>query len=142
MSKILSLAQVTRGQWLSARHHPPRLAAATWGLGRRCRGGRGRSLQERKPPMFDDVAAPTQLQSRAQEILAKALAEERLGAAEGYTLMQVTGSDVPALLHAASVLRDRYKGHKVSYSRKVFIPLTNICRDRCGYCTFRKDPWE
>ena len=56
--------------------------------------------------------------------------------------MQASGSDLPALLHAASVLRDRYKGHNVSYSRKVFIPLTNICRDRCGYCTFRKDPWE
>jgi 7,8-didemethyl-8-hydroxy-5-deazariboflavin synthase CofG subunit len=92
--------------------------------------------------MFDDVAAPSQIQTRAQEILEKALAEERLGASDGYALMQVTGSDLPALLHAASVLRDRYKGHNVSYSRKVFIPLTNICRDRCGYCTFRKDPWE
>jgi FO synthase len=92
--------------------------------------------------MFDDVAAPSQIQSRAQEILEKALAEERLGAPDGYALMQVTGSDLPALLHAASVLRDRHKGHNVSYSRKVFIPLTNICRDRCGYCTFRKDPWE
>jgi FO synthase len=92
--------------------------------------------------MFDDVAAPSQVQSRAQEILEKALAEERLSASEGYALMQVTGSDLPALLHAASVLRDRHKGRNVSYSRKVFIPLTNICRDRCGYCTFRKDPWE
>jgi 7,8-didemethyl-8-hydroxy-5-deazariboflavin synthase CofG subunit len=92
--------------------------------------------------MFDDVAAPSQIQSRAQEILEKALAEERLGAPDGYALMQVTGSDLSALLHAAGVLRDRHKGHNVSYSRKVFIPLTNICRDRCGYCTFRKDPWE
>ena len=92
--------------------------------------------------MFDDVAAPSQIQSRAREILEKALAEERLGAPDGYALMQVTGSDLPALFHAASVLRDRHKGHNVSYSRKVFIPLTNICRDRCGYCTFRKDPWE
>src|SRR4029453_11016086 len=92
--------------------------------------------------MFDDVAAPIQLQSQAQGIVEKALAEESLGAPDGYALMQVTGSDLPALLHAASVLRDRYKGHNVSYSRKVFIPLTNICRDRCGYCPFRKDPWE
>jgi 7,8-didemethyl-8-hydroxy-5-deazariboflavin synthase CofG subunit len=92
--------------------------------------------------MFDDVAAPIQLQSQAQGIVEKALAEESLGAPDGYALMQVTGSDLPALLHAASVIRDRHKGHNVSYSRKVFIPLTNICRDRCGYCTFRKDPWE
>jgi FO synthase len=92
--------------------------------------------------MFDDVAAPSQIHFRAQEVLDKALAEERLGASDGYALMQVTGSALPALLHAASVLRDRQKGQHVSYSRKVFIPLTNICRDRCGYCTFRKDPWE
>ena len=92
--------------------------------------------------MFDDAAAPSQVQSRAHEILEKALAEERLSTAEGYALMQVNGSDLPALLHAASLVRDRHKGRHVSYSRKVFIPLTNICRDRCGYCTFRKDPWE
>ena len=92
--------------------------------------------------MFDDVAAPSQIHSRAQEVLEKALAEERLGASDGYALMQASGSDLPALLHAASALRGRHKGYKVSYSRKVFIPLTNICRDRCGYCTFRKDPWE
>ena len=30
----------------------------------------------------------------------------------------------------------------VTYSRKVFLPLTNLCRDYCGYCTFRRDPGE
>ncbi|HEX9869267.1 MAG TPA: radical SAM protein, partial [Candidatus Tectomicrobia bacterium] len=92
--------------------------------------------------MFDDVAASSHLHSEVQESLAKALAEEPLSARDGYALMQATGSDLPALLQTASVLRDRHKGRNVSYSRKVFIPLTNICRDRCGYCTFRKDPWE
>ncbi|NYT19377.1 MAG: radical SAM protein, partial [Methanosarcinales archaeon] len=28
----------------------------------------------------------------------------------------------------------------VTFSRNVFIPVTNICRNRCGYCTFRRDP--
>jgi 7,8-didemethyl-8-hydroxy-5-deazariboflavin synthase CofG subunit len=92
--------------------------------------------------MFDEVTAPSHVQPAVQEILHKALAEEQLSTHEGYVLMRATGSDLPALLCAASVLRDRHKGRKVSYSRKVFIPLTNICRDRCGYCTFRKDPWE
>jgi 7,8-didemethyl-8-hydroxy-5-deazariboflavin synthase CofG subunit len=92
--------------------------------------------------MFDDAATPSQMHSRTQEILERVLAEERLAASDGYALMQASGSDLPALLHAASILRDRHKGSNVSYSRKVFIPLTNICRDRCGYCTFRKDPWE
>ena len=45
-----------------------------------------------------------------------------------------------ALLEAAAAVRDRFKGRSVSYSRKVFIPLTHLCRDYCGYCTFRADP--
>ena len=46
------------------------------------------------------------------------------------------------LLAAAAALRDRGKGKIVTYSRKVFLPLTNLCRDRCGYCTFRRDPGD
>ena len=51
-------------------------------------------------------------------------------------------NDAPleALLQAAAGVRDRFKGRSVSYSRKVFIPLTHLCRDYCGYCTFRADP--
>ena len=45
-------------------------------------------------------------------------------------------------LAAAAELRDRGKGKTVTYSRKVFLPLTNLCRDRCGYCTFRRDPGD
>src|SRR5262249_6509309 len=41
---------------------------------------------------------------------------------------------------AAGAVRDRHKGKTITYSRKVFLPITNLCRDRCGYCTFRKDP--
>ncbi len=46
------------------------------------------------------------------------------------------------LLAAATAVRDRGKGRTVTYSRKVFLPLTNLCRDRCGYCTFRRDPGD
>jgi FO synthase len=45
-----------------------------------------------------------------------------------------------ALLDTAAAVRDRFKGSSVSYSKKVFIPLTHLCRDYCGYCTFRADP--
>jgi 7,8-didemethyl-8-hydroxy-5-deazariboflavin synthase CofG subunit len=47
---------------------------------------------------------------------------------------------LPALLSAAVEARRRFKPDIVTYSRKVFIPLTNLCRDYCGYCTFRRDP--
>ena len=45
-----------------------------------------------------------------------------------------------ALLQTAPAVRDRFKGTSVSFSKKVFIPLTHLCRDYCGYCTFRADP--
>src|SRR5499427_4966907 len=40
----------------------------------------------------------------------------------------------------AAALRDRGHGRLVSYSRKVFIPLTKLCRDVCHYCTFAERP--
>jgi 7,8-didemethyl-8-hydroxy-5-deazariboflavin synthase CofG subunit len=46
------------------------------------------------------------------------------------------------LLAAATDLRARGKGTVVSFSKKVFIPLTTLCRDYCSYCTFRKDPGQ
>ncbi|WP_315927641.1 7,8-didemethyl-8-hydroxy-5-deazariboflavin synthase CofG [Mesorhizobium sp. SP-1A] len=44
------------------------------------------------------------------------------------------------LRERACDIRDRYWGRAVSYSRKVFIPLTTMCRNTCGYCTFVKHP--
>ena len=52
------------------------------------------------------------------------------------------GNELNSLLQAAGELRDRLKGRRVTFSKKVFIPLTNLCRDYCGYCTFRKDPGD
>src|SRR5215208_7064919 len=40
----------------------------------------------------------------------------------------------------AARLRDATTGTRVTYSPKVFIPLTMLCRDRCGYCTFAQPP--
>lgn len=48
--------------------------------------------------------------------------------------------DVPGLVAEACRLRDEGRGRTVTYSRKVFIPLTTLCRDRCTYCTFAKPP--
>src|SRR3954469_4543498 len=46
----------------------------------------------------------------------------------------------PDLLAAAASVRDATTGTRITYSPKVFIPLTMLCRDRCGYCTFAKAP--
>jgi FO synthase len=48
--------------------------------------------------------------------------------------------DLAALMEVAAALRDRGHGANVSFSRKVFIPLTRLCRDSCHYCTFAHPP--
>jgi FO synthase len=48
--------------------------------------------------------------------------------------------DLAGLMRAAAARRDRAHGPVVSYSRKVFVPLTKLCRDRCHYCTFAQAP--
>ena len=72
-------------------------------------------------------------------ILDRALAGARLDAADAIALIECDATDLPDVMRAAATLRDRGKGRDVSYSRKVFLPITNLCRDRCTYCTFRKD---
>jgi len=47
---------------------------------------------------------------------------------------------LPELLSAARAAKERFKPRVITYSRKIFIPLTNLCRDYCGYCIFRRDP--
>jgi FO synthase len=59
---------------------------------------------------------------------------------DGYALIRCVDDDLFDLIAAAGALRDRAKGRTVTYSRKVFLPITNLCRDRCSYCTFRRDP--
>jgi len=48
--------------------------------------------------------------------------------------------DTSALVAAAGALRDSYHRNVITYSRKVFIPLTHLCRDVCHYCTFARTP--
>jgi FO synthase subunit 1 len=83
--------------------------------------------------------APTR---RILSILGKALEGHPPEREEAYELMWAQGPDLQALLKAASALRDRYKGRVITYSRKVFIPLTNLCRDSCAYCTFVRRPGQ
>ncbi|WP_304828043.1 7,8-didemethyl-8-hydroxy-5-deazariboflavin synthase CofG [Candidatus Binatus sp.] len=77
-----------------------------------------------------------------REILDRALAGKRLGDDDATLLIECPDRDLDALMSAAAELRDRGKGRDVTYSRKVFLPVTNLCRDRCTYCTFRKDPGD
>lgn len=57
-------------------------------------------------------------------------------------LLLAEHGSLPDLLDAAAEVRARGKGTVVTFSKKVFIPLTTLCRDYCSYCTFRKDPGQ
>jgi 7,8-didemethyl-8-hydroxy-5-deazariboflavin synthase CofG subunit len=67
------------------------------------------------------------------------LSRTGISRADACRLIRSAGDELQQLLNEASSLRDSRSGRVVTYSRKVFIPLTNLCRDRCGYCTFARE---
>ena len=72
--------------------------------------------------------------------LARAEAGKALSLDETEALLCGRGEDLDRLMTLAARLRDLGHGRTVTYSRKVFIPLTMLCRDHCHYCTFAKAP--
>jgi FO synthase len=88
---------------------------------------------------------PTGLSSRRasapiDDLLAASRESDVIDRSSALRLAEV--APLPDLLAAATQLRARGKGTVVSFSKKVFIPLTTLCRDYCSYCTFRKDPGQ
>jgi FO synthase len=77
-----------------------------------------------------------------QAILRDCRQGKLLSRAEALTLTDAAGDELRELLATSAEQRDRHKGRTVTFSPKVFVPLTNLCRDFCGYCTFRKAPGE
>src|SRR3990170_1223162 len=74
-----------------------------------------------------------------EELIGEAV-EGRLEGEAAHALSRFAYSDPAPAMRAAAEVRDRLFGPRVSYSRKVFIPLTKLCRDNCGYCTFARAP--
>ncbi len=75
----------------------------------------------------------------AAEMLHQAM-EPGVTKSEAYQLMAECPTDM--LIVAASRIRDRTKPSVITYSRKVFINLVNLCRDSCTYCTYKKEPGD
>src|SRR5256714_12455816 len=75
-----------------------------------------------------------------EEIIARTLAGDELSPEAAYRLINADGAELASIMAAASQLRDRGHARTITYSRKVFIPLTNLCRQKCGYCTFARGP--
>jgi len=77
-----------------------------------------------------------------QQALKECLQGKLLERSEALALCNTEADGLHELLATAAQLRDVHKGRVVTFSPKVFVPLTNLCRDFCGYCTFRKAPEE
>jgi 7,8-didemethyl-8-hydroxy-5-deazariboflavin synthase CofG subunit len=114
------------------------------------RQGSGNRLHYHAPALYHSVqvtlTAITAPAPQQRAAVSSALAEARSGmpisreAALG--LIGCGDDELLELLAAARTARERFKPGVITYSRKVFLPLTNLCRDYCGYCTFRRDPGD
>ena len=80
--------------------------------------------------------------SSFDEVVAEAIEGEVTPDVARRLIWASEGDELDSLMAAAAALRNKIKGRPATYSKKVFIPLTNLCRDYCGYCTFRKDPGQ
>ncbi|MPZ72338.1 MAG: 7,8-didemethyl-8-hydroxy-5-deazariboflavin synthase [Nitriliruptorales bacterium] len=83
---------------------------------------------------------PARTPNGLRRALARADAGKTLDADEATLLLSARGPALDTLAGIAARIRDAAHGQRVTYSRKVFIPLTHLCRDSCGYCTFAWPP--
>ena len=88
-------------------------------------------------PQVKSTCHPERSEGSQRDGLFKADPPDRAAAVD---LLQ--NAPLDDLLSSASTLRAKGKGNTITFSKKVFIPLTTLCRDYCGYCTFRKDPGQ
>jgi FO synthase len=74
------------------------------------------------------------------ETLAKSLEGRQISKTEAMELL--LSQDYPAILSTARSIRDKTKSGPITYSRKIFINVINLCRDSCSYCTYKKEPMD
>jgi FO synthase subunit 1 len=74
------------------------------------------------------------------ETLAKCLEGKQISKTQAMELLAC--QDLHAILSTARSIRDKTKSGPITYSRKIFINLVNLCRDSCSYCTYKKEPTD
>jgi len=79
---------------------------------------------------------------RLSVILDKAESGMVINREEALYLVNIERDEIPYLLLTAAKLRDSEKGEVLTYSKNVFVPVTQICRNHCGYCTFKYEPGQ
>ena len=74
------------------------------------------------------------------DVLSAAVAGKSPSFDQALSVMVESRRDSSELLEAAGIIRKKFKGNIVTFSSKVFINITNLCRDTCTYCTYKKEP--
>ncbi len=87
------------------------------------------------------MATSSAMLGRLSDVLTRG-AEAPLSEQEALGLAELPHNELPALCEAASARRGRRHGSRLTFSPKVFLPLTNLCRDFCDYCSFRRSPGD
>lgn len=101
------------------------------------------SIREMMRPVgLKKDASPSAPTKELESILSKAVDGETINREDALRLVEIENSELVHLIAAAKLVRERAKGGTVTYSKNVFIPLTQLCRDNCGYCTFKIEPGE
>lgn len=85
------------------------------------------------------VSAPD---AKLERIVENAVCADRLTPDDALFLAEIPESQIPALLSGACFLTARSHGCELTYSKNVFVPLTRLCRNRCGYCVFKTEPGD
>jgi 7,8-didemethyl-8-hydroxy-5-deazariboflavin synthase CofG subunit len=89
---------------------------------------------------IQETVSPPSPSPELEDALARA--HEGVAIDRASALLLAEQAPLQDLLSVATEMRARGKGTVVTFSKKVFIPLTTLCRDYCSYCTFRKDPGQ
>ncbi|HSB56316.1 MAG TPA: 7,8-didemethyl-8-hydroxy-5-deazariboflavin synthase CofG [Nitrosopumilaceae archaeon] len=76
------------------------------------------------------------------EVLNKSLEGKEVSKEEIYETYQALQKNPSELYRVGQILRNQNKGKIVTYSRKVFFNLINLCRDTCSYCTYKSEPGQ
>ncbi|RMG54632.1 MAG: 7,8-didemethyl-8-hydroxy-5-deazariboflavin synthase subunit CofG [Acidobacteria bacterium] len=102
----------------------------------------GETLESRMRALRRRRARAPGVSREVNRVVENVLRGRSLSRDEALRLADCSREALPWLCGAAAYLRDLGRGRTVSFSPKVFIPLTRLCRDECGYCAFRQSPGE
>jgi FO synthase len=103
-------------------------------------GGSLRAMSEGNASAPEDVAQTPA--SPAVAVTPRAAGGDVLSEEQALDLSDLPRRELPGVMQVARAVRDQAWGRSITFSPKVFLPLTNLCRNHCDYCSFRRSPGQ